>query len=146
MAVTSFATLRFIEFFNDDEVTLTMKISGMKADDKIIGFQIPVYFDAERVDAVLDDIKDEALNCVAEDGMPGSNWENLTAAKVVEKNGESYIYFQCGTAKTDYCDENTELVATFKFTLKEGQLEISAQDLGWFSQRVAMRRILPTTV
>ena len=108
------------ELGEDGAITLNLTISGLKAEDKVIGFQIPVYFDAERAEPDLSDIKEEALNVVAEDGMPGKNWENLTAAKVVEKNGESYIYFQCGTAKTDYCDENTELVATFKFKLKEG--------------------------
>ena len=117
---SAFTTELVSELDDDGNVTVTLTIKGMKAEDKIIGFQIPVYFDAERLEPDLSDIKDEALNCVAEDGMPGSNWENLTAAKVVEKNGESYIYFQCGTAKTDYCDENTELVATFHFTMKEG--------------------------
>ena len=117
---SAFTTELVSELDDDGNVTVTLTIKGMKAEDKIIGFQIPVYFDAERLEPDLSDIKDEALNCVAEDGMPGSNWENLTAAKVVEKDGESYIYFQCGTAKTDYCDENTELVATFHFTMKEG--------------------------
>ena len=101
----------------DGTVTLKMTIKDVKEEDKIIGFQIPVYYDAERVTPVLDDVVDDALNCM-KDGLPGDNWENLTAAKSVEKNGEVYVYFQAGTAKTDYC--KSDLIVTLTFTMNEG--------------------------
>ena len=102
-----------------DTATATVTCRGMKSADKVIGFQIPLYYDAERLEPVLTDLDGDALNCL-KDGMPGKNWENLTPAKVFESEDGPYVYLQCGTAKTDYCKDGGDLVFTVTFRLKPG--------------------------
>ena len=105
-----------------DTLTATVTCKGMKESDKVIGFQIPLYYDYERLNPDLSDMDGEALNCLKQ-GMPGKNWENLTAATIDEKNGEPCVFLQCGTAKTDYCKNGEDLVFTVTFSVKAGYTE-----------------------
>ncbi|MBO4366237.1 MAG: hypothetical protein J5843_01135, partial [Clostridia bacterium] len=105
-----------------DTLTATVTCKGMKESDKIIGFQIPLYYDVERLEPDLTDRDGEALNCM-KDGMPGKNWENLTAAVIDEKNGTPCVFLQCGTPRTDYCKNGEDLVFTVKFNVKAGYTE-----------------------
>lgn len=100
----------------------TLQVKNVKASDKIIGFQIPLYYQAELLDPILTDVDGEALNCI-KSGLPGKNWENLTAAKVVEREGNTCIYIQCGTAKSDCCPDGDGPVFEVSFRLKEGFTE-----------------------
>ncbi len=104
---------------NSDMLLTTLTLSGMKAADKIIGFQIPLYYDAERLEPDLSDVDGEALNCM-KNGLPGKHWENLTSPRKTEKNGKTYVYLQAGTAKTDYCKDGEDVVFTLNFKMKEG--------------------------
>lgn len=102
------------------DVTVLVRFYGMKENDQISSFFVPVFYDNE---ALTPDMPTNSDNSLAIFGaLPGDKWENLSIIDEWEETGITYINLQLVNADNaqQICRDNTVIEATLSFKLNEG--------------------------
>ncbi|MBP5230802.1 MAG: hypothetical protein ILO68_03650, partial [Clostridia bacterium] len=95
------------------EAEVTLTVSGMRAEDKLSLFRIPVFYDTERLGLMMEKDEDGALQMI--ETLPNEKWE----AFCMEEGGALILGAMNAEGEEYCCDADSKIVARMKFRILE---------------------------